>query len=289
MLPEGFVFSQSSLQDYVDCPRRFQLRYLERCLWPAPETADALEFERFMQRGQAFHRLLRQLYSGVPAEALERVAMADPDLSRWWLNYRQTSPQDLPSKVREAEVTLSVVVAPMKRGEHPPEGDQRYRLEARYDLLAGEPGGRWVIVDWKTGQHRNSRAWLEKRLQTRIYPYVLVLAGAMLNDGKPIAPQQVEMLYWFAEFPAQPECFSYSEEQFAADAAFLADLLYEITTRPEKVFPKTEQRRLCRYCVYRSLCWTDVEAGLFAEAEEVEMAEVALEDIDLESIAPIPF
>lgn len=289
MLPEGFVFSQSSLQDYADCPRRFQLRYLEHCLWPAPETADTLEFERFMQRGQAFHRLLRQLYSGVPAEALERVAMVDPDLARWWLNYRNASPQDLPNEVCEAEVALSVPVA-LPRQERYREGEEwRYRLEARYDLLAGKPGVRWVIVDWKTGQHRNSRAWLEKRLQTRIYPYVLVRAGAMFNNGEPIAPQQVEMLYWFAEFPAQPERFSYSEEQFAADGALLADLVHEIASRPEEIFPKTEQRRLCRYCVYRSLCWTDVEAGLFAGAEEVEMAEGALEDIDLESIAPIPF
>jgi hypothetical protein len=111
----------------------------------------------------------------------------------------------------------------------------------------------------------------------------------MFNQGEPIAPQRVEMLYWFAEFPAQSERFSYSEEQFAADAAFLADLVYEIATRPEEVFPKTEQRRLCRYCVYRSLCWTDVEAGLLAEAEELEAVEAALEDLDLESIAPIPF
>ncbi|MBC7233452.1 MAG: PD-(D/E)XK nuclease family protein [Chloroflexi bacterium] len=289
MVPEGFVFSQSSLQDYMDCPRRFQLRYLEQCLWPAPETADALDFERFMQRGQAFHRLLRQLYSGVPREALEAVAMADPDLARWWLNYRHASPQDLPTAVQEAEVALSVAIALPEQGERAEGGDGRFRLEARYDLLAGEPGGRWVIVDWKTGQHRNSRAWLQQRLQTRIYPYVLVQAGAMFNQGEPIAPQQVEMLYWFAEFPAQPERFSYSEEQFAADAAFLADLVYEIARRPEEVFPKTEQRRLCRYCVYRSLCWTDVEAGLLAEAGEVEAVEAALEDLDLESIAPIPF
>lgn len=291
MVPEGFVFSQSSLQDYVDCPRRFQLRYVEHCLWPAPETADALEFEQLLQRGQAFHRLLRQFYSGVPIEALEKVALADPDLARWWQNYRSTAPQDLPHEVCEAEATLSVAIVP---SEHVGIGNTVgmaycYRLEARYDLLAGEPGKRWVIVDWKTGQRRNSRAWLQSRLQTRIYPYVLVQAGALFNNGVPIAPQQVEMVYWFAEFPAQPERFFYSEEQFAADAAFLADLVHEIATRTEEVFPKTEQRRLCHYCVYRSLCWTDVEAGLLAEAEEVEDIAAALEEIDLESIAPIPF
>lgn len=27
-LPGSFHFTQSSLQDYLDCPRRFQLRYV---------------------------------------------------------------------------------------------------------------------------------------------------------------------------------------------------------------------------------------------------------------------
>jgi len=275
VLPEGFVFSQSSLQDYVDCARRFQLRYLEHCRWPAPETADALEFERAMQQGHAFHRLLRQFYSGVSVAALDAAAAADPDLARWWANYQNAPPQALPDEVREAEVTLSVALA-------------GYRLEARYDLLAGQPGERWVIVDWKTGQRRNSRAWLSQRLQTRLYPFVLVQAGATLNGGTPIPAQQVEMLYWFAEFPAQPERFAYSAEQFACDAAFLEGLLQELEARGGE-FPKTENRRLCHYCVYRSLCWEDVQAGLLAALEDVEAIEAGLEDIDLEAIAPIPF
>ncbi len=275
-LPDGFVFSQSSLQDYVDCARRFQLRYLEHCRWPAPETEDALEFERRMRQGHAFHHLMHQLHAGIPAKVLEAAMADEPELAHWWANYRDTPPQDLPTKVREAEVTLSVAWG-------------NYRLEAKYDLLAGQPGGRWVIVDWKTGQRRSSRDWLRRRLQTRIYPFVLVKAGATLNDGMPISAQQVEMLYWFAEFPQQPERFVYSEEQFADDAVFLEALLREIEARREEVFPLTENKRLCRYCVYRSLCHENVQAGPLAELGEVEGIEASLEDIDLESIVPIPF
>ena len=36
-LPAQFAFSQSSLQDYADCPRRFQLRYLDKLIYPAIE------------------------------------------------------------------------------------------------------------------------------------------------------------------------------------------------------------------------------------------------------------
>jgi predicted RecB family nuclease len=275
-LPEGFVFSQSSLQDYQDCARRFELRYLEHCRWPGPETADALEFERHMRRGHAWHRLMRQFHSGVPVPALESVVASDPYLARWWANYQAAAPQNLPAQVCEAEVMLSTALV-------------GYRLEARYDLLAGEPGQRWIIMDWKTGRRRNTRERLSQRLQTRIYPFVLVQAGTRFNGGEPIAAPQVEMLYWFAEFPLQPERFAYDSEQCAADAVFLEGLIREIEARPEAEFPKTGKRRLCRYCVYRSLCWEDVQAGLLAQAEGVEGVETDLGEIDLEKIAPIPF
>jgi hypothetical protein len=37
-LPYSFHFTQSSLQDYLDCPRRFQLRYVLDQPWPAVES-----------------------------------------------------------------------------------------------------------------------------------------------------------------------------------------------------------------------------------------------------------
>ncbi|MGC1378508.1 MAG: PD-(D/E)XK nuclease family protein, partial [Anaerolineales bacterium] len=55
-----FTFSQSSLQDYVDCARRFQLRYIEHLQWPAVETAPVLENERRQLEGQQFHRMAQQ-------------------------------------------------------------------------------------------------------------------------------------------------------------------------------------------------------------------------------------
>ena len=69
-LPDNFQFSQGSLQDYVDCRRRFQLRYLERRAWPALQTEPAIEAERHMRLGALFHRLVQAYLLGVPAESL---------------------------------------------------------------------------------------------------------------------------------------------------------------------------------------------------------------------------
>ena len=54
-LPADFQFSQGSLQDYADCPRRFQLGYILRLAWPAVEAEPVLESERRQLQGQAFH------------------------------------------------------------------------------------------------------------------------------------------------------------------------------------------------------------------------------------------
>ncbi len=41
--PNSFTFSQSSLQDYMDCARRFQLRYIDQLNWPAINTETVVE------------------------------------------------------------------------------------------------------------------------------------------------------------------------------------------------------------------------------------------------------
>ena len=58
MLDPEFEFSQGSLQDYVDCQRRFQLRYVERQAWPAVEAEPFLEREEHSEQGRRFHRLI---------------------------------------------------------------------------------------------------------------------------------------------------------------------------------------------------------------------------------------
>ena len=66
-----------------------------------------------------------------------------------------------------------------------------YRLTAHFDLIAVETD-RAVIVDWKTEQRLPTREQLLKRMQTRVYRYVLTVA-----QQRP--PGTVSMIYWFAQ------------------------------------------------------------------------------------------
>ena len=59
-LPSDFQFSQNNLQDYIDCPRRFELRHLQRLQWPAPQTEPIIEQERHIQQQEELRRWRQQ-------------------------------------------------------------------------------------------------------------------------------------------------------------------------------------------------------------------------------------
>ena len=179
------TLSQSSLQDYIDCARRFKLRYLDRLSYPAVETEPTLENEKHLQEGEYFHRLVQQHLIGIPADHIARLANT-PNLQRWWENFQSFSRANLTNFTAcLPEVTLS---APLGN----------YRLLAKYDLIAIE-NDKALIYDWKTYRKRPRSEWLSARMQTRVYRALLVKAGAHLNNGKPFEPEQIEMSACFDE------------------------------------------------------------------------------------------
>ena len=278
LLPPGFQFSQRSLQDYVDCRRRFQLRYLQGLAWPAVEAEPHLEHEQRLQSGSAFHRLAQQHLLGVPPERLAEMLQAD--LKRWWENYLGFV-QGL--DLAENKLVEATLAAPI----------ESYRLVAKYDLIywhLSDHGLKVIIVDWKTSLIRPPRSWLAERLQTRIYPYLLVKAGANFIAGEQLRPEGVEMLYWFAEHPGEPERFAYDSQGYQQDHEYLTGLVREIEGLTEDEFTLTEDESRCNFCTYRSLCNRGVGAGTYEGLETgQELGDEGDFSLDFDHIAEIEF
>jgi len=274
-----FTFSQNSLQAYVDCPRRFQLRYLFRLAWPAPEVQPITAYEQHLQRGQAFHKLIQQYLAGIPSVRLAKMAGSDPLLVQWWRDFLGENP--IPEDyARHVEINLSSPI-------------ENHRLAARYDLLAiGE--GNFIIFDWKTNQVLPKKESIQSKLQSRVYPYLLTIAGGIINQGKPVDPKQVKMVFWFSNYPVNPIHLHYDQEQYETDSLYFRNMLDTITSMGEEDFPCTEDLNHCRYCVYRSFCGRGEEAGsldnldMIYPLEESLVEELDLE-IDLDQIAEIEF
>lgn len=276
LIPPDFLFSQSNLQDFVDCPRLFDYRYLRRINYPAPQSEPLAEYEAHVERGSAFHTLIHQHLIGIDAATLTPT-IDDADLMRWWENYLRTGLQHAPALHRYPEIALT---APLAGG----------RLIAKYDLVALDQE-RAVIMDWKTSLKRPKRQQLLARLQTILYRWMLVTAGHDLNGGAAIAPENITMIYWFAEHPDAPEILPYDAETFAADERALTRLIQDITSRGAGDFPLTDNLARCKFCQYRSLDERGTTAGDFTtlDDDEIFAPDDTLPEFTLDQIAEIEF
>ena len=267
------LLSQSSLQDYMDCSLRFKLRYLERLSYPAMESEPALENEHHQQEGEYFHRLIQQYLIGIPKEQIGKLANT-ANLQKWWVNFLSDPLlQDLQGGT--GLFTESNLSAPL--GNH--------RLVAKYDLITVRDG-KATIFDWKTYRKRPRNEWLAARTQTRVYRALVVQAGAHLNKGQEFTPEQVEMIYWFADFPNEPARFEYNPAQYQRDWDWLTKLSEEIDAASS--YPATEDRQKCTFCTYRSYCERGIRAGAWEDLETESTAEENF-DVNFEQVGEIAF
>jgi hypothetical protein len=247
----GEVFTQSRLQDYVDCPYRYSLRYIERVESPSVQAEPVQEYERAVERGTTFHRLVQQYLLGVSAEVIER-RILDERVRQWWVQFLNEGLDDMPVH-RLPEITLMA-----RLGDTP--------IAAKLDLLALETG-RVVIVDWKTFR-KPSLARLETRMQTRVYRWVVSQAASAIL-GAPIAPEDIEMRYWFAGDPSPRIDLSYSQSELRADEFELSTLIQKIQRDEE--FRRTDDENICRVCGYRSISRPEQQPVMISSIEDDEI------------------
>ncbi len=249
ILPNDFDFTQGNLQDFVDCPYRFYLRYILRTTWPALVVDQALEFEQRGQAGGRFHRLVQQYLLGVPEARISALAAEDPlpDLGAWWEDFLTYVPPWLGGQ-RWVETTLTTTLA----GQ---------RLVAKYDLILSGEDGSLTIFDWKTAQRAPGKAHLLERMQTRLYRLMLVQASPTFFGGIPAAPAQIAMNYWFATHPENSVSLPYSQAAYEQDQEDLTRLVEVVCSATREDFVRTDDHKKCRYCVYRSHCDRGVAAG----------------------------
>jgi CRISPR/Cas system-associated exonuclease Cas4 (RecB family) len=272
----NFIFSQSSLQDYIDCQYRFHLRYVQHVLWPAIPSEPVRENEQAIRRGAYFHQLLQQVLLGILPDPVNLIDQSDDAMLLWLENFQDTILPDL-TGTRYVELSLVTHLV-------------GYQVVAKFDLIEVKPSGKMTIFDWKTSLKKPKRNRLAERIQSRLYPYILSQAGDQLTNEKIIHPEQIEMIYWFSGYPQQVERFPYNSAQMEKDKKFLSQIIDEIINLPSENFERTADQSRCKYCVYRSLCERGITAGDINELEmDIEVDEEKALDIDFDQIAEIQF
>lgn len=231
-LPPDFQFTQSKLQDFKDCPRRFYLKYIIQQGWPAPISIPQDKFEKAMQNGQQLHQLIERHQSGLSLDTLRASVKDKPPVDAWLAFYGSYLNNLAPYQSSYAEILLTAQL-------------QGFHLAAKFDWIACD-GKEVLAIDWKTGRLPDA-ARLAQRMQTVVYLYVLYRAAAALFRQE---VKQFTLQYVSVE-SEEIRTFDVSVQSIGQ---YEAQILNVIEAIQNSDFAKVESERPCRYCVYRGLC-----------------------------------
>jgi hypothetical protein len=270
-----FLFSANSLQDYLDCPRRFELKYILRQSWPAEESEPVLEFEHHIQLGSQFHQMVHQYLNGISQEILLQ-SIPDPDLENWFQNFLAYYTSLKFERIfSEFPLRLSINQSP---------------VVAVFDLLGMTPDSDLWILDWKTSGKFPQKDNLASRIQTILYPYVALETAPTFMPGLVIPPEKIHMAYLYVHQDHQNLLtFDYSTEIHTKNRKFLENLISEILPKDSGSFECTSDERRCKFCVYRSLCERGVAAGNLKELDTDDDLQSMLANLDFEAQDEIAF
>lgn len=219
------------------CPRRFWLQAKAQLSWPAaPASQAALEAA---QMGRAFHQLMQRYYLGLEVGAIP------PDLNQLWRTWQRHLLAFPPGRfLPELALTVPIVVADAE-------------LAVRFDLVQvpSSPGGKLLIVDWKTGRRRRDAGELAIDSQSRLYRYVLVEGAPAILSGRRVEPEDVAMIFWQASNPANPVKLAYSAALHQENKTWLEGLASQARAiMTSEMPPLLDDLAICVRCPFATFC-----------------------------------
>ena len=269
-------FNQSSLQDFSDCPRRFELGVLHDSAWPAAHSTPLSKYEMLTEIGNQFHQLCQQFFIGIDPVLISS-SIADPKILRLWdsfLPYGQ-SLQKYPCFFEQ------ILRIPF----------ENHFLVAKFDLIVRPSMDEFLIIDWKTSQKKPSKSVLSTRVQTILYPFIFQQAGHDLFSREVIPSSAIKMQYWYP-LSSEPEIiFPYSQIKHSEISQNLTATISKINDMIASggPFPLTEDPGHCEYCVYRSYCERGYAAKTVPSGVEIETEDLSNMHFDLDLIKEIEF
>lgn len=267
---------QSAFQDYLDCPRRFELRFLNETVWPAAQGSPLTRYEKLTELGITFHQLCHQFFSGIDADLLS-ATITEPNLLELWEAFLPYG-KSLLSLPHVAEQILRI-----------PFGD--HFLVAKFDLIVQQSDSSFMIIDWKTASTKPDRTSLANRVQTSLYPFIFLQAAGDLFPVSDPENLAITMQYYYPLSSTPKEVFAYSEDQHNQSLRRITGMISEIEgyIADPAPFPLTDQLERCQYCLYRSYCERGYDSSPLPLGLELENEDLSNTHFELDLIKEIEF
>jgi ATP-dependent exoDNAse (exonuclease V) beta subunit len=253
------ALSYTSLSELERCGYRY---YLERVIGLVEDRAaargegDGLEARA---RGTLVHSLMESLDFARPVPpSAEDVAAAGRELGMRVGELERVEISQLIETASTASLATRLAAARTVRREHPfafSLGAQEPLITGVIDLMAGEPDGGYLVVDYKSdrlapGVRPGDIVERDYAVQRLLYALAVLREGAL----------QVEIVHWFLERPEEWASARFTAADRPALEEQLAERLARARVRPFAVSPRPH-RGLCLTCPGRAgLCsWGEAE------------------------------
>lgn len=268
-----FTFSAANIQDYLDCERRFELKYIFEQSWPAVSSEPVIEIEENIRKGNKFHFLIHQFYSGIPETALLN-SIDEEGIMEWFNSFL------LFNKSLQIEKAFSEFRLTSQIGE--------IRLSAVFDLIYLTKNDRIGIIDWKTSHFIPKKSTLAMKVQTILYPFLIEETFHEFLSGINLLPGNISMRYWYPSSPNEEFIFNYGRSTHENHRVFLENIINEIIGKKIGDFILTSDKNKCGYCQYRSLCDRGIRAENILEIKDKGLEQSGF-TIDFDQLPELSF
>lgn len=209
-------FSQTSLKDYISCPYKYKLKYIDKIYWFQQNNIS-------LKKGSDFHLAAERYFSEIPN-------LSNPTIDKWLEKLKKDFP------INKDEIYLPEYI--LNYSEH------NINLKARYDLLILKKD-EIQIIDFKTNTKTLNKEKQNEDIQTKVYSFVLANCLSLFkNNGYSL--NNITMIYWQPDF--EIISIPYSLEKHIEYGMLFKNLSNEIQNSE---FNKTNN---CKNCEFKSFC-----------------------------------
>ncbi|MHC1683795.1 MAG: PD-(D/E)XK nuclease family protein [Clostridiaceae bacterium] len=228
------IYSQNSLNTYIQCPFKFFLKYKKSLSWKKDDDSDK-EYFNSLESGLNFHMICERYYSNLPT------GVGEGSEFYTWLE-----------RVKE--------VVPIEDGvRYLPEFEIRYNFEnfilfSKLDLLKVS-SDKIEIYDWKTENRILTYEKARNRLQTIIYLFIIGENAKLVYDEE-IELDSITMNYYQPNLDAEPIVIRYNQEKHLENKAYIKGILSKINDLDEQTMVKNHKH--CKICEFNYYCNNDI-------------------------------
>jgi len=228
---KNFLYTQSSIVTFMQCPLKFRYRYFDGLYGSDDET-----LKGSFEKGNKFHLLAERYFKEIDTDVNY---IKEKELKELFEKLKEKYPIEANCRYfSEYEIR---------------ENAEKIRLMARYDLIILKPNGRVQIVDFKTNKRKISKKSIEESLQTKIYLYLLKENyKSVFENIRKI--KNIEMIYYQTEYSEENFTVKYDDELHEKNKIFLSETIENIEVFNFDEYEKKEVNH-CKVCEFKNFCW----------------------------------